>query len=66
MVQPAGDGVPLFYAAVVLLALSWFTFIARATVRIWRKTLGLDDWLMFLGLVSVQKDSLSPKASKTY
>ncbi|RDL30706.1 uncharacterized protein BP5553_10051 [Venustampulla echinocandica] len=51
MVQPAGDGVPLFYASAVLLALSWLTFITRVGVRIWRNALGLDDYSMFIGLL---------------
>ena len=54
MVQPAGDGVLLFYASILLLALSWLTFITRLGVRIWRKASGLDDLLMFIGLVRVQ------------
>lgn len=46
-----GDGVSLFYASIILLALTWVTFSARVGVRRWRKTLGLDDLLMFIGLV---------------
>ena len=60
MVQPAGDGVPLFYTSILLLALSWLTFNTRVGVRIWRKTLGLDDLLMFIGLVRVQPAFPSP------
>ena len=49
--HPKGDGIALFYAAIVLLALSWITCVLRAGVRIWRATLGLDDILMGIGLV---------------
>lgn len=49
----AGDGVPLLYAAIILLVLSWVTVSMRVCVRIWRKVLGLDDYLMGVGLVSV-------------
>lgn len=49
----AGDGVPLLYAAIILLVLSWITVSMRVCVRIWRKVLGLDDYLMGVGLVSV-------------
>lgn len=52
MVKPAGDGVPLLYTSILLIALAWVTFVARVGVRVWRKVLGLDDLLMFLGLVS--------------
>lgn len=51
MVQPAGDGVPLLYASIVLIALTWFTFILRMSVRVWRNASGWDDLLMFIGLV---------------
>ncbi len=54
MVQPAGDGVPLLYASILLLILSWLTVISRAVVRIWKNVLGWDDWLMFIGIVRVQ------------
>ena len=51
MGSPGGDGVPLLYTSIVLLVLAWVTCIARAAVRIWRKALGLDDYVMFFGLV---------------
>ena len=51
----AGDGVPLLYAAIILLVLSWVTVSMRVCVRIWRKVLGLDDYLMGVGLVSVSE-----------
>jgi hypothetical protein len=52
MVKPAGDGVALLYTSIVLLTLSWAVFVPRVGVRVWRKALGLDDYLMFCGLVS--------------
>lgn len=51
MVQPAGDGVPLLYTSIALLAVTWLTFTTRISVRIWRKASGWDDILMFIGLV---------------
>lgn len=51
MVQPAGDGVQLLYASIVLLVLTWLTFILRMSVRVWRNASGWDDILMFIGLV---------------
>ncbi|KFZ04955.1 hypothetical protein V501_08804 [Pseudogymnoascus sp. VKM F-4519 (FW-2642)] len=51
MVQPAGDGVPLLYTSIVLLAVTWLTFTTRISVRIWRKNSGWDDYLMFIGLL---------------
>lgn len=51
MVQPAGDGVPLLYTSIVLLAVTWVTFTTRISVRIWRKNYGWDDMLMLIGLV---------------
>lgn len=55
MGQPGGDGVPLFYTSIVMLALAWPTCIARVGVRVWRKAVGLDDILMFIGLVRVKR-----------
>ncbi|KFY36228.1 hypothetical protein V494_05202 [Pseudogymnoascus sp. VKM F-4513 (FW-928)] len=49
MVQPAGDGVPLLYTSIVLLAVTWLTFTTRIAVRIWRKNSGWDDLLMLIG-----------------
>ncbi|OKL56914.1 hypothetical protein UA08_07739 [Talaromyces atroroseus] len=51
MVQPAGDGVPLFWTSILMLVISYLAFVPRVGVRIWRKTLGWDDLLMFLGLL---------------
>jgi hypothetical protein len=47
----AGTGVALLYTAIVLLVLTWFTFILRCWVRVVRKTWGSDDYLMLIGLV---------------
>ncbi|KAI1344502.1 hypothetical protein F5Y15DRAFT_113403 [Xylariaceae sp. FL0016] len=51
MVQPAGDGVPLLYITIVMLILSWITFVARAAVRLKIQLFGVDDWLMGAGLI---------------
>lgn len=52
-VAVAGDGVQLFYAAIILLVLTWITVSMRVCVRLWRKVLGMDDYLMIAGLVSI-------------
>jgi hypothetical protein len=46
-----GDGVALYYGAIVLLALTWVFFSMRLGVRMWRKAFGMDDWLMLVGSV---------------
>ncbi|UPK91994.1 hypothetical protein LCI18_002929 [Fusarium solani-melongenae] len=51
MAKVAGDGVPLLYLTIVMLSLSWVTLVTRLGVRRWKKILGLDDWLMCVGLV---------------
>lgn len=51
-VDVAGDGVALFYGSIVLLVLSWTIFCMRVGVRVWRKAFGLDDYIMFVGIVS--------------
>jgi hypothetical protein len=51
-VAVAGDGVPLLYAAIVLLVLSWTVYGMRVGVRVWRKAFGLDDIMMLIGIVS--------------
>ncbi|ETN38243.1 uncharacterized protein HMPREF1541_06274 [Cyphellophora europaea CBS 101466] len=50
-VPPQGDGLVTFILTIVMLAICWPTLIARFLVRIKIKALGLDDWLMGLGLV---------------
>ncbi|KAF1830719.1 hypothetical protein BDW02DRAFT_88146 [Decorospora gaudefroyi] len=50
-VEVAGDGVALLYGAIILLVLSWIIFSMRIGVRIWRKAWGMDDYLMFTGIV---------------
>ena len=52
-VNVAGDGVALLYCSIILLVLSWITVAMRVGVRIWRKVLGMDDYIMILGLVCV-------------
>ncbi|KAL6867082.1 hypothetical protein J3F83DRAFT_739931 [Trichoderma novae-zelandiae] len=51
MVKPAGDGVSLLYASIVLIALAWITFAGRISVRFWRKSAGWDDILMLIGIL---------------
>ena len=53
-VAVAGDGVALFYCAIILLVLSWVVFSMRVGVRVWRKAWGMDDYMMAIGVVSVQ------------
>jgi len=50
-VPVAGDGVVLLYASIILLVLTWITVLMRVCVRIWRRVLGMDDYLMMVGLV---------------
>jgi len=66
MGNAGGDGVPLLYTSIVLLVLTWLTCMLRGGVRIWRKALGLDDLLMFIGLVRLQCPFLFLKAAKAY
>ncbi|KAF4428925.1 hypothetical protein F53441_14038 [Fusarium austroafricanum] len=51
MIRPAADGVPLLYVTIVMLTLAWIFSVARLAVRRWKNNLGLDDWLMFAGLM---------------
>lgn len=50
----AGDGVALYYGAIILLVLAWITFTMRVGVRIWRKAFGMDDCFMLVGIVRSQ------------
>lgn len=50
-VQPKGDGIALLFTSIILLALSWVTFVTRVGVRTWKKALGMDDLAMAIGLV---------------
>lgn len=52
-VAVAGDGVALLYVAIILLVLAWVTVSMRVCVRVWRKVLGTDDYLMVVGLVCI-------------
>lgn len=54
MAPVAGEGVPLLWITIVMLTLSWIFLSARLGVRKWKDNLGLDDWLMFGGLVCIQ------------
>ncbi|KAF5716276.1 integral membrane protein [Fusarium mundagurra] len=51
MAPVAGEGVPLLRITIVMLTLSWIFLSARLVVRRWKNNLGLDDWLMFGGLI---------------
>ncbi|KAM5342204.1 hypothetical protein ACJ41O_015235 [Fusarium nematophilum] len=51
MAPVAGEGVPLLYVTIVMLALCWVTVIARIGTRKWIKNIGLDDYLMCGGLI---------------
>ncbi|KAL3607046.1 hypothetical protein FPOAC2_02020 [Fusarium poae] len=51
MARVAGDGVALLWATIAMLSLSWIFAILRLGVRKWRKNIGLDDGLMFAGLI---------------
>ncbi|KAJ3543983.1 hypothetical protein NM208_g3287 [Fusarium decemcellulare] len=51
MSKVAGEGVPLLYVTIIMLALSWIFLLARLGVRKWKNILGLDDWLMCAGIV---------------
>ena len=62
-VAVAGDGVALLYAAIILLVLTWTTVSMRVCVRVWRKVLGMDDYLMVAGLVCYQGPKYSYEAS---
>lgn len=53
MARVAGEGVPLLWITIVMLTLSWIFLSARLGVRKWKNNLGLDDWLMFAGLVCI-------------
>lgn len=54
-VTPKGDGLALFIACVVLIVISWITVITRIGVRVWKKVLGADDWIMVAGLVYITR-----------
>ncbi|PQE34083.1 cation-transporting atpase 4 protein [Rutstroemia sp. NJR-2017a WRK4] len=51
MTPPQGDAVALLYTSILLLVISWLVFIARAGVRRWKKIWGVDDIVMFIGLL---------------
>lgn len=47
----AGDGIALWYSAIILLVLCWIVFPMRIGVRVWRKAWGMDDYFMLVGIV---------------
>lgn len=49
---PTGPALSLLVTTIVLLVLSWITVSARFHIRRKNNSLGLDDWLMGVGLVS--------------
>lgn len=50
-VTPEADGLVTFVLTIIMLVLCWPTMLARLAVRHKIGALGLDDWLMGLGLV---------------
>jgi hypothetical protein len=58
-VEIAGDGIALYYGAIVLLVLSWMVFPMRVGVRIWRKAWGMDDYFMLVGIVRKPQSSVA-------
>ncbi|QDS71168.1 hypothetical protein FKW77_010094 [Venturia effusa] len=50
-VQPKADGIALLYTSIVLLGLSWVTFVIRMGLRSWKQILGMDDLAMAIGLL---------------
>lgn len=51
-VTPKADGMTTFVLDIGLLVICWPTVIGRFVFRINKGTIGLDDWLMGIGLVS--------------
>jgi hypothetical protein len=54
-ISPTGPALDLFLVSVVLGALSCVAVAARLVIRKRIKGIGLDDWLMLIGLVSVSE-----------
>ncbi|EFW99960.1 cation-transporting ATPase 4 [Grosmannia clavigera kw1407] len=50
MGQVGGQGYTSLIVASVMLGLSWLVVSARLAVRHWKKTIGVDDYLMLAGL----------------
>lgn len=50
-VAPKVDGIALLYTTIVFMVIAWITFVVRVGVRVWRKALGMDDYVMAVGLV---------------
>jgi len=51
-VKVAGDGLTFLYGTIIFLVMSWVVIIMRVGVRLWRKALWMDDYIMCIGLVS--------------
>jgi len=49
-VKVAGDGVTFLHGSIIYLVMSWVVMIMRFGVRVWRNALGMDDYLMLVGL----------------
>lgn len=60
MIDPEGVGVVLLRITIVMIVLSWATVLARLSVRRWLKpeAMGMDDYLMCIGLVSVPQNKV--------
>jgi hypothetical protein len=65
-VEVAGDGVALWYGAVIFLVLSWITFFMRVGVRVWRKAFGMDDIFMLIGIVRAHTTDWSKEWANIY
>ncbi|KAF5019526.1 hypothetical protein F66182_8468 [Fusarium sp. NRRL 66182] len=50
-ITPEGDGLTTFGLTIMMLVVCWPTVIARYLVRVKKRALGLDDWLMGLGMI---------------
>ncbi|PNP59533.1 hypothetical protein FNYG_14926 [Fusarium nygamai] len=50
-VQPRGDGMATFVLTIIMLVVCLPTVAARFIIRLKADTLGIDDWLMGLGMV---------------
>jgi len=49
-VKVAGDGLTFLYGTIIFLVMSWVVIIMRVGVRLWRKALWMDDYIMCIGL----------------
>lgn len=51
--QPTGQALALLLLSAILLAFSWIVVAMRMWVRVGIRNVGLDDYLMLAGLVSL-------------